>query len=125
MDAKFFKKDAQEDIFDIRIDYNGTWYHKNTPIEREKLVQLFSTVLHYDPKTQDYWLITPHEQGRIEVEDSAYIIIDFEWDNENLTLTTNLEHQVKPSPNHSIFLKNKTPYCTIHNNVPARINRSR
>lgn len=125
MDAKFFRKNAKEDNFDIRIAYDGTWYHQGRPIEREKLAQLFSTVLHYDPGTKEYWLITPVEQGRIEVEDAPYVIIDFNMDDEanTLTLITNLGMEVAPSADHAIYLDHDIPYCTTKNNVPARINR--
>lgn len=124
MDAKFFRKNADEDNFNIRIDYNGVWYHEGKLIERERLAKLFSTALHYDPEKKEYWLITPHEQGRIEVEDAPYIVTDFDFENGQLNFHTNLGHEVKPSPDHAIFINNEIPYCIISNNVPARINRS-
>lgn len=124
MDAKFFRKSATEDEFEIRIDYDGTWYHQGRPIERQKLAKLFSTALHYNPDTSEYWLITPVEQGRIKVADAPYIVIDYEWDGSSLTLKTNLEHQIQPSPKHPIYVLNDTPYCVTYNNVPARINRA-
>ena len=54
---------------DMRIDRNGVWYHHGSPIGRKELVRLFSTVLRRD-EAGDYWLITPAEVGRIEVEDA-------------------------------------------------------
>ena len=123
MDTKFFRKDAEEDSFNIRIDYHGTWYHDGRPIERTRLAKLFSSVLHYDPEKDEYWLITPHEQGRIDVEDAPYIITEFNYDDDKLVFTTNLGHTVIPSPDHAIILKNNIPYCITTNNVPARINR--
>jgi len=123
MDAKFFDRAREEDDFKISIDYHGQWFHDGVPIAREKLAQLFSTALHYDTIKKEYWLITPHEQGRIDVADVPFVIINFEWDNE-LILTTNLGHAVKPNATTPIYCDGDTPYVTVKNNVSARLNRS-
>lgn len=123
MDAKFFDPDRKEDQFDIAIDYHGQWFHQNTPIAREKLARLFSTALHFNNKTDEYWLITPHEQGRINVVDVPYIVIDYEWNDGALTLRTNLDHTIKPDSQNPIYCKDDKPYCIVQNNVPARLNR--
>ena len=126
MDAKFYKTDAREEQFDIRIDRNGQWFHKGSPIGRAKIAKLFSTILHYDPDKHDYWLITPVEQGRIEVEDVPYIVTDFDLSDDTLTLHTNLGHEVKTDKDHLIFCRddNGLPYVHVHNNVMARLNRT-
>ncbi len=124
MKAKFYNPDKEEDDFQIRIDRNGQWFHQGSPIPREKLIKLFATVLHHDKDNNEYWLITPHEQGRIEVEDTPFIINDFEFDNGILTLQSNLEHSVAPDKTTQLFLKNDIPYATVGNQIPARINRS-
>jgi len=126
MDAKFFRPDAPEDDFQIRIDRNGQWYHRDSPISRAQLAKLFSTVLHRDPKTNDYWLITPHEQGRIEVEDVPYLVTDYQLDDQTLIFTTSLGHTVTADAEHTIYCHSETglPYIHIDNNVSARLNRS-
>lgn len=126
MDAKFYRPDAPEERFDIRIDAQGQWYHRGSPIGRDKIAKLFSTVLHRDPATNDYWLITPVEQGRIAVEDVPYIVTDFVYDGNTLTLTTNLGHTVTTDHAHRITCRddNALPYVPVHNNVSARINRN-
>lgn len=123
MQAKFFDPNKPEVDFKITIDQNGQWFHESYPITRKKLAKLFSTALHYDPDTNEYWLITPHEQGRINVEDAPFIITDFEWNNDELSLTSNLNHTVNPNKGIPFFLKNDRLYCTVQNNIPARINR--
>ena len=118
----------EEDQFDIRIDRNGTWFHAGRPIERMALVKLFSTVLHYNPDTGEYWLITPYEKGRVDVEDVPYVITNFEWDadSKTLSLVTNLDVVVQPSIAREITLEGAQgiPYIPVKNNVKARMNRS-
>ncbi len=123
MDAQFFDPHRTEDDFKIRIDRDGQWFHEGQNITRDQLVKLFATALHYDSQNNDYWLITPHEQGRVEVEDVPYIITDFEWSGGDLTCTTNLGHIIKPDAHNPIYIQNNLPYCIIRNHVPARINR--
>jgi hypothetical protein len=124
--VKFFDPNRNEDQFNIHIDYNRQWFHDNAPIARNRLPILFATALHYDAKTNEYWLVTPHEQGRIQVADIPYIITDFELNDDVLILTSNLGHEIKTGPNHQITClnENNLPYVTIHNNVKARLNRS-
>ena len=55
--------------FDIRIAADGSWYHEGGLIGRPALVKLFSTVLRREADGS-YWLVTPVERGRIEVEDA-------------------------------------------------------
>jgi uncharacterized protein len=52
---------------DIVIRRDGTWLHEGTPILRKELVRLFSTILKREG--DDYFLVTPVEKWRIQVED--------------------------------------------------------
>ena len=54
--------------FDIRIAADGSWYHEGGLIGRPALVKLFSTVLRREADGS-FWLVTPVERGRIEVEE--------------------------------------------------------
>ena len=56
---------------DIVIRKNGLWFHDGTPIGREPLVRLFSTILRKDP--DGFHLVTPGEKLRIVVEDAPFI----------------------------------------------------
>jgi hypothetical protein len=58
---------------DIVIKANGLWFHEGTPIGREGLVRLFSTVLRKDP--DGFHLVTPAEKLRIQVEDAPFIAV--------------------------------------------------
>ena len=63
---------AVEQQFQIKIASDGRWYHEGGEIHRKALVKLFSTVLKRDSKGI-FWLETPVEKGRIEVEDAPFI----------------------------------------------------
>ena len=54
---------------DIRIAKDGTWWHEGGRIRRERLVRLFSALLICED--DEYFLITPAEKARIQVEDAA------------------------------------------------------
>jgi hypothetical protein len=56
---------AQCGEIDIVIKRDGLWFHEGTPIGREALVRLFSTVLRKDP--EGYVLVTPVEKLAITV----------------------------------------------------------
>src|SRR5512134_229339 len=59
----------------IRIDRDGVWYYGGSPINRKSLVCLFASVLTRDA-SGDYWLVTPREMGRIDVEDAPFIAVE-------------------------------------------------
>ena len=59
---------------DFRIARDGTWYHQGSPIGRQAMVRLFSTILCRDADGS-YWLKTPVEKCSIEVEDTPFTII--------------------------------------------------
>ena len=63
---------AVEQQFNIKIASDGRWFHEGGEIHRKALVKLFSTVLKRDPDGV-FWLETPVERGRIEVEDAPFI----------------------------------------------------
>ena len=59
----------------MRIARDGTWYYHGSPIGRLPLVKLFATVLRRGPDG-GYWLVTPAEQGLIEVEDVPFVAVE-------------------------------------------------
>src|ERR1700682_3221652 len=58
---------------DIVIKKSGLWFHEGTPIGREALVRLFSTVLRKAP--DGIYLVTPVEKMKITVEDAPFIAV--------------------------------------------------
>jgi len=90
---------------DMRIDRNGTWYHQGSPIGRKELVRLFAGVLRRDDGG-DYWLITPAEMARIEVEDAPFLAVELTasgaGQEQVLSLRTNIDAVVTVDEDHSI-----------------------
>jgi len=125
MDHPFYNANKPEDDYQIRIDRDGQWYHQDAIMARTRLAKLFSTALYYDDNRDDYWLITPHEQGRIEVADVPFIVTDFKWDEDTLVLITNFNESIHPDHHNPIFCRDNTlPYIKNDKGIMARINRT-
>lgn len=123
----------REQVFDIRIARDGTWFHEGDPIRRIELVKLFSTVLRRDD-AGDFWLVTPVERGRIVVEDAPFVAVEMSasgsGDDQVLSFRTNLDEWVEAGPDHPIRVAHNPqsgepiPYIEIRNRLEARILRS-
>jgi uncharacterized protein len=119
--------------YQIRIDRDGTWYYHGSPIRRLELVKLFSTVLRRD-EAGDYWLVTPAERGRIQVDEVPFTAVGLtfrgEGDNQELIFRTNLGVEVTAGPDHPIRVEESDvtgeprPYILVRDNLEARITRS-
>jgi hypothetical protein len=59
----------------IRITADGTWYHDGGAIQRESLVRLFASILRREDNGE-YYLVTPAEKWRIEVELHPLLVTD-------------------------------------------------
>lgn len=118
---------------DMRIDVNGQWYYHGSPIGRKELVRLFAGVLTRD-ENGDYWLRTPAEMGRIEVEDAPFVAVEMTAEGEGrertVTVRTNVDDVVPIDADHPLRIATdpKTgtpvPYVTVRNRIEARIARS-
>ena len=61
---------------DMKIARDGKWYFMNSLISREKMVNLFSSVIRFDDDGY-YYLVTPHEKIKLEVEDKPFVITTY------------------------------------------------
>ena len=59
----------------IRITADGAWYHDGGVIQRESLVRLFASILRREDDGE-YYLVTPAEKWRIEVELHPLLVTD-------------------------------------------------
>ncbi len=124
--------------FLVRRD--GTWLYRGSPIARKELVCLFSSVLKRDT-AGEFWLETPAERGRIQVEDTPWIAVEMDWtrcgsgQNQCLTFRTNVDQVVTAGPEHPLRMSHKAltcepiPYIHIRNGegdlpLEARLSRA-
>jgi len=118
--------------YDIRIARDGTWYHEGAPIGRKPLVRLFASVLWRDDDG-DYWLRTPVERGRIEVEDAPFTAVELsvkgEGEGQILAFRTNLDDWVEADSEHPLRVAQNpengeiSPYILVRDRLEALILR--
>lgn len=112
---------------DIVIKRDGTWFHEGTPIGREALVRLFSTVLRLDP--DGHHLVTPAEKLKITVEDAPFIAVRVDRVGEALRFLTNVGDEVEAGPKNAITVHEgdetdgPAPYVHVRRGLMARIAR--
>jgi hypothetical protein len=66
---------------EMRIARDGTWYHQGSPIARQAMVRLFSTILRREPDGS-HVLVTPVEKLTIEVDATAFRAIEMRSEGE-------------------------------------------
>jgi hypothetical protein len=112
---------------DIVIRRDGLWFHEGSPIGREALVRLFSTVLRKDP--DGFHLVTPVEKMKITVEDAPFIAVRVDQVGEALRFTTNVGDEVEAGPDNPIRVEmnpktgEPRPYLHVRRGLEARIRR--
>ncbi len=112
---------------DIRIRKDGVWFHEGTPIGREALVRLFSTVLRRDP--DGYHLVTPVEKMKITVEDAPFIAVRVDREGDTLKFLTNVGDVVEAGPDNIIRVETDPvsgeprPYLHVRRGLEALIAR--
>lgn len=77
---------------DIHITRDGQWLYEGEPLGRESIVRLFSTILRRE-QDGEYYLVTPIEKWRIQVEDTPLLAHSLHAEGEGrdqvLSVTTN------------------------------------
>jgi uncharacterized protein len=122
--------------FVIRRD--GTWLYRGSPINRKELVCLFASVLRRE-EDGAFYLQTPAERGRIEVEDVPFVAVELDWagdgHRQTLSFRTNVDQVVTAGPEnpirvaHDLLTCEPTPYLLVRPGagpwgIEARINRA-
>lgn len=115
----------------LQINRDGQWLYQNSPIQRQELVKLFSSVLHC--QQGEYLLTTPVESVRIQVEDAPFVLIDWQWldsaAGRQLQVRDNLDRlyligseyplQLQPEPVTGMLL----PYLQLARGLTAKFSR--
>ena len=116
----------------MRIARDGTWFYHGSPIGRKPLVKLFASVLKRE-KNGDYWLVTPVERGRIDVEEAPFTAVELAVSgngrDQKLDFRTNLDDWVAAGPDNPLRIVDGAgrggprPYVLVRDRLEARILR--
>jgi uncharacterized protein len=117
---------------DIRIAADGTWHHNGSPIRRDKLVKLFSTILRREPDGRIV-LVTPVESVGITVEDAVFVAVEMAVDGtgeaRRIAFRTNVDEVVSVDADHALRFEEEPdgalkPYLHVRGGLWALITRA-
>jgi hypothetical protein len=118
---------------DMEIRADGTWFYMGTPIGRQPLVRLFSTVLRKDEDGKTY-LVTPVEKVGIRVADAPFVAVEMqsvERDGEPvLSFRTNVGDVVEADADHPLRFeivgesRQLKPYLLVRGRLEALVSRA-
>ncbi len=118
---------------DMEIRSDGTWFYMGTPIGRQPLVRLFSTVLRKDEDGKTY-LVTPVEKVGIRVQDAAFLAVEMNVSGRGgeqlLTFRTNVGDVVEAGADHPLRFEiagdnaELKPYLLVRGRLEALVSRA-
>jgi hypothetical protein len=114
----------------MRIARDGTWFHEGSPIGRQAMVRLFSTILRREPDGR-FVLVTPVEKLDIEVEDAPFVAVELKSEGtgreRSLAFRLNTGDLVVAGPDHPLRFQagddGPHPYVTVRGGLEALIAR--
>ena len=114
----------------MRIARDGTWYHEGSPIGRQAMVRLFSTILRREPDGR-FVLVTPVEKLDIEVEDAPFTAVELKTEGEcqsrSLAFRLNTGELVIAGPDHPLRFPagedGPHPYLRVRSGLDALVAR--
>lgn len=111
---------------DMVIRKDGSWWHEGSKIEREKLVQLFASILRKEG--DDFFILTPVEKWRIQVEDRPFLINMIEEKGSTVHAISNVGDLVAIGKNHPLTLSmidgERVPEVEVRDGLMARFSRN-
>ncbi len=118
---------------DMVIRRDGSWHYMGSPIGRASMVRLFSTIMRHDDD-DCYYLVTPVEKVRIQVEDAPFVAIAVDTEGEGqkqvLTFTTNVGDTVRLDSEHPFRVDldpesaEPSPYILVRDRLEALVHRN-
>ncbi len=116
---------------EMRIARDGTWYHQGSPIGREAMVRLFSSILRREPDGR-HVLVTPVEKLDIEVEDAAFVAVELKSEGTDaerrMAFRLNSGDMVLAGSDHPLTIRNGAdgphPYLAVRGGLEALVSRS-
>jgi hypothetical protein len=115
---------------EMRIARDGTWFHQGSPIGRQAMVRLFSTILRREEDGR-FVLVTPVEKLDIEVEDAPFVAVEMKAEGEgeaaSLAFRLNTGDMVVAGPEHPLRLEagleGPHPYLRVRGGLDALVAR--
>ncbi|QNA83457.1 DUF1285 domain-containing protein [Sphingomonas sp. So64.6b] len=115
---------------EMRIARDGTWFHQGSPIGRQAMVRLFSTILRREPDGA-YVLVTPVEKLDIIVEDAPFVAVEMkaegEGRNARLAFRLNTGDLVTAGHDHPLRFEDREdgprPYLHVRGGLEALVAR--
>jgi uncharacterized protein len=116
---------------EMRIARDGTWFHQGSPIGRQAMVRLFSTILRREADGR-YVLVTPVEKLDIAVEDAPFVAVEMKAEGEGtaarLAFRLNTGDLVTAGPDHPLrFAEGEDgprPYLHVRGGLEALVARA-
>lgn len=116
---------------EMRIARDGTWYHQGSPIGREAMVRLFSTILRREADGS-FVLVTPVEKLGIMVEDAPFVAVELKSEGEGrdraLAFRLNTGDLVAAGPDNALSVRDTAdgphPYLHVRGGLEALVGRS-
>lgn len=115
---------------DIQIKANGDWFHEGSVFKRLPLVKMFASVLikEVSNAVEEYFLVTPVEKVKIQVEDAPFVLTQWRWLDEQETImqvSTNLDDEFVLNEEHPLIISgNGDLYVTVRRNLTAKVHRN-
>jgi hypothetical protein len=115
---------------EMRIARDGTWYHQGSPIGRQAMVRLFSTILRREPDGR-FVLVTPVEKLDIEVEDAPFVAVELKTEGQgeamSLAFRLNTGELVVAGPDRPLRFEpgpeGPRPYLRVRGGLDALVAR--
>ena len=116
---------------DLIVKNDGSWIHEGRTITRQGLLRTFSRIL----KREDdhYFLVTPAEKWRIQVESAPFFIVSMQVENPGksqvITMASNTDNLISLNAEHPLWVEydselNPTPYILVRQNLHGLISRN-
>lgn len=115
---------------DLHVTRDGQWVFKGQPLAREAIVRLFSTILRKE-EDGEYYLVTPVEKWRIQVEDTPLLAhslqVSGEGDQQVISITTSVGETLEVGKNHPLEIghypgsEEPRPIVRVRHGIEARL----
>lgn len=116
----------------MKIARNGDWYYQDSKIDKPRMVRLFASILRKD--NDNYFLVTPAEKLRIDVEDAPFVAVLMRVENDDgqqkLIFTNNMGDETTADSDHLIYVEytqaeaDPSPYIEVRKGLKALMSRA-